>query len=151
MKEEMIFKPTLEQLKIDKKREVFKYLAICVLAAMSFILLEAAALTLFLPIGLIVIYYRYISFKKGIVFRYVRVKKDMILQDAPGMHIKLKRIKYDDYCGAQLRGEQVYLKMEGQKLSMNMKISLGTINLEGYPDKEKIANEINERIKQYKM
>ena len=49
--EEIILKPNLEQLKIDKKSEAVKYLVICVAAFLILLLLDASALSIFLPLG----------------------------------------------------------------------------------------------------
>ncbi len=148
--EEIVCKPTVEQLKIDIKKEMTKYLVICVLASLIFFLLEAAALILLLPFGFIVFYHKYVTIRKSLNYRWIKIRDDSVLQDAPGMNIELKKIAYFAYTGAYLKGEQVCFKLEKQKLSMNMKISLVSIHLEGYPDKEEIVREIDEKIKQYK-
>jgi len=149
--EEIIFKPTLEQLKIDKKKEAVNYILICLCASVVFILLEASALILLLPFGFLPIYHKYMKIKKSLNYRWIKIRNDVVLQDAPGMHIELKKIPYAVYRSAGIRWGEIYFKMKKQKLSVNMKISLGSINLAGYPDKEKIAYKINEKIQQYKI
>lgn len=148
--EETFYKPTLEQLKIDIKKEMTKYFVICILASLIFLMLEAAALILLLPFGFIVFYHKYITIRKSLNYRWIKIRDDSVLQDAPGMNVEIKKIPYTFYSGASLSGQQITLKVEKQKLSLDMKISLVSIHLEGYPDKEKIAREIDERIKQYK-
>lgn len=148
--EEIILKPTLEQLKIDKKREAVKYLVICVLTSLVLFLLNASALIIFLPFGFLVIYYKYITIRKSLNYMWIKIRKDVVLQEAQGMHIDLKKIAYASYSSAYLNRGQVCFKVGKQKLSMDMKISLGSINLDGYSDKEKIVYEINEKIKEYK-
>ncbi len=144
--EEIILKPCLEQLKIDIKNEATNYLLVSLLVMAVFILLDASALALFLPFGFLVIYHKYITLKKSLNYRWVKIRKDVVLQEAPGMHVDLKKFAYAHYSRVHLSRGQIYFKSGKQK----MKISLGGINLTAYPDKEKIVNEINEKIKEYK-
>lgn len=149
--EEIILKPSLEQLKIDKKSEAVKYLVICLLSSLVLFLLNASALIIFLPFGFLVIYYKYIIIKKSLNYRWIKIRKDVVLQDAPGMHIDLKKIAYAKYSSAYLNRGQVCFKIGNEKRFMDIKISLESINLDGYSDKEKIVYEINEKIKEYKI
>jgi len=148
--EEKVCKPTLEQLKIDIKKEMTRYFVICILAALIFLMLDAAALIILLPFGFIVFYHKYITIRKSLNYRWIKIRDDSVLQDAPGMNAELKKIPYAFYSGARLSGEQVCFKVEKQKLSQGIKVSLVSLHLEGYPDKERIAHEIDARIKDYK-
>ena len=148
--EEIVYKPTLEQLRKDIKKGMTKYFVICILASLIFLMLEAAALILLLPFGFIVFYHKYITIRRSLNYRWIKVRDDSVLQDAPGMNVELKKIPYAFYSGAHLSGEQVCFKVEKQKLALDMKVSLISIHLEGYPEKERIAREIDERIKAYK-
>jgi len=148
--EEIVYKPTLEQLNIDIKKGVVNYLLIGLAATTVFILFNASALIILLPFGAIPFYLKYSKVKKSLNYRWIKIREDVVLQEFPGLHVDLKKFPYESCCEANLRMGEVYLKMKKQRISMNMRISLGSINLTGYPDKEKIVNKINERIKQYK-
>ena len=148
--EEIVCKPTLEQLKIDIKKELTKYFVICIIVSLIFFLLNAAALILLLPFGFIVVYHKYTTIRKSLNYRWIKIRDDSVLQDAPGMNAEIKKIPYALYSGACLKGGQVCFKAEKQKITTNIKVSLVSIHLEGYPDKERIAREIDKKIKQYK-
>lgn len=147
--EEIILKPNLEQLKIDKKSEAVKYLVICVAAFLILLLLDASALSIFLPLGFLVIYYKYITIKKSLNYRWIKIREDVVLQDAPGMHVDLKKFPYAVYDSVYLFRGQICFRKGKQKTFIDMNFFGGSINLDGYSEKEKIVYEINERIKEY--
>jgi predicted transport protein len=107
---------------------------------------KAPAFIPVLLLGFIVIYHKYAQFKKTINYRSIIVKKDFVRQEVPRMHDELKDFPYVAYRSAGISWGEIYFKMKEQKNSLNMKISLGSINLEGYSDKKKILEEINKRI-----
>jgi hypothetical protein len=147
---QVIYRPTVKQLRLDKEKEAYYYLLICAAAAGIFFLLDASTLIFLLPFGFPAIYLKYLYAKKYLHYRCIKLKVNMISQEALNLNNSLKDFSYTDYESAHLRGEYIYLKPKGQKLSLNMKVSLNYLNVEAYPDKEKIASEINERIKNYR-
>lgn len=150
MKEkQLIYRPTLEQLKLDKQKEAYHYLLICIAAAGIFFLLDAAAFSVFLPLGFPAVYLKYLHARKNLHYRCIKLKARMISQEALGLHASLKDFSYGDYASARLRGEYIYLTQKGQKTSLKMKFFLNYLNVEAYPDKEKLVSEINERLKNY--
>lgn len=145
-----IYRPTSEQLKLDKQKEAHYYLMICVAAAAVFYFFDVPALIILLPLGFFVIYLKYLHAKKNLRYRCIRIKVNMVSQEAPGLHDSLKDFTYGDYGGAHLSGEHIYLNAKTRKTFWDFRISFSYLNVEGYPDKEKIAAEINARIQQYR-
>ena len=144
----MIFKPTIDQLRQDKKKELVSSILTGIFIVIIFFIMNQYNL---IPLGILpfcAYFYHYVRFKNTINKRSIQIKESNISIEAPGLHNALKEISLKDYEHAELKGNILFLHLPKQKLSMKMQLKIGgDPDLTGYPDKNKIVEIVNEKIK----
>jgi hypothetical protein len=144
----MIFQPTIKQLRKDKKKELVLSILVGLFIGIIFFVIKQYHLMIIGVLPFCAYFHHFIRFKNTINKRKIQINESSISVDAPKLHDALKEIALKDYDHAELKGNILFMHLPKQKISIKMQIKLGgDPDLTGYPDKNKIVEIVNEKIK----
>lgn len=138
---EINFKPSVEQLKTDMKKEAFVGFLYILFFAIALVLMKQYIIPLFFPLFLLVLFYRYFKFKGNIEDRFIRIENNQVIQETPDLPRGMRLINLEVYTRAKFKSNKIFL-IENQGISIGM-----CIDLKGYPEKSLIFATIENRIK----
>lgn len=140
---EINFKPSVEQLKTDMKKEAFVGFLYILFFAIALVLMKQYIIPLFFPLFLLVLFYRYFKFKSNIEDRFIRIENNQVIQETPDLPRGMRLINLEVYKRAKFKSNKIFL-IENQGISIGM-----CIDLKGYPEKSLIFATIENRIKNH--
>ena len=144
IEKEQIFKPSIEQLTTDIKKEALIALLFTCFGALVLLLTTPYAKPFLLFLFLLLVYpYRFFKFKKSIEDRYIKILNNQVTQENPDLPRGMRNLNLTNYKKAKLRSNDILL-IDKQGISLGEHI-----DLKGYSEKQLIFSTIENIIKNH--